>query len=192
MLKKTLPASTVLYPLPAVLVTCKHLERDNIITLSWVGTVCSAPPTVAISVRPTRYSHHLIVDSGEFVINVPKASQLKEVDYCGMVSGREIDKFKECCFNRMKASKIKTPLIAECPVHLECVVKETLHLGSHDMFIGEVIAIDVSEDCFNESGRLQIEKTEPFFYFPGDLLGGTGEYRAMGVCLGRYGLAKPV
>src|SRR5512136_2829296 len=133
------PGSTALFPVPAVLVTC-GVERPNIITLAWVGTVCSQPPMVGIAVRPERHSHHLLREVGEFVVNLPPAGLVAAVERCGTVSGRDHDKFALCNLTPLPAARVRVPLIAECPIHLECVVRQVLSLGTHDLFLGEVVA----------------------------------------------------
>jgi flavin reductase (DIM6/NTAB) family NADH-FMN oxidoreductase RutF len=173
------PGSTTLYPVPAVLVSCGW-EQPNIITLAWVGTLCSEPPSVGIGVRPERYSHALIAETGEFVVNLPRADQVNVVDYCGQVSGRDVDKWTACSLTPTPASKIRTPLIAECPVALECRVSQQLTLGVHDLFVGEVLAVQVDKEALTEHGRLDYERLQPLAYVG-------GHYWRLGELLGRYG-----
>ncbi len=173
------PGSTALYPVPAVLVSC-GVERPNIITLAWVGTLCSDPPSVGIGVRPERFSHHLIDGTGEFVVNLPRASQVSVVDYCGQVSGRDVDKWAACGLTPAPAHKIHTPLIAECPVALECRVTHRLPLGVHDLFVGEVLAVQVSEQVLTAQGHIDYEQAQPLAY-------AGGYYWQIGDLLGRYG-----
>ena len=173
-------AGTRLYPVPAVLVSCGKGDEANIITLAWVGTVCSRPPMVAIGVRPHRYSHGLVEEQGEFVVNLPRADQVEWVDYCGVVSGEVEDKWEACGFTQVPASEVEVPLIAECPVNIECRVRETLSLGAHDLFIGEVVAIQVDEDMADERGRFDIEALQPFAY-------AGGEYWSLGDKIGEHG-----
>jgi len=156
--------TTALYPVPAVMVSCGIGERANIITLAWVGTLCSDPPLVGIGVRPSRHSHGLIEEVGQFVVNVPTAEQVRWLDYCGIVSGRDEDKWATCGFTRAAATEVQVPIIAECPVNIECRLRQTLSLGSHDLFIGEVVAIQMDEDVLNEKGRLDFTKAAPFAY----------------------------
>ena len=173
------PGSTSLYPLPTVLVSCGG-QRPNIITLAWVGTVCSQPPSVAIGVRPERFSHGLIVESGEFVVNLPRADQVTAVDYCGQVSGRDVDKWAACSLTPVAGSKVRTPLIAECPIALECRVTHHLTIGSHDLFIGEVLAVQVEDGILNEQGQVQYEQAQLLTY-------AGGYYHRLGERLGRFG-----
>jgi flavin reductase (DIM6/NTAB) family NADH-FMN oxidoreductase RutF len=181
--KVTKKPATVLYPVPAVLVSCGTGQRANIITLAWVGTLCSEPPLVGIGVRPGRYSHGLIKEAGEFVINLPDVKQVKWVDYCGTVSGRDEDKWAACGFTPAPASEVQVPLIAECPVNIECRVRQTLSLGSHDLFIGEVVAVQMDEVVLDERGRLDFAKARPFAFL-------NGEYRQVGELLGTFGYSR--
>jgi len=174
---------TVLYPMPTVLVSCGTGERANIITLAWAGTLSSSPPVVGIGVRPSRHSHGLIKDVGEFVVNLPRADQLKWADYCGMVSGRDEDKWAACGFTPVPAAEVQVPLIAECPVGIECRVSQFLSLGSHDLFLGEVVAVQVDEAVLDERGRLDYDKARPFAYLD-------GQYRRVGELLGTFGYSK--
>jgi flavin reductase (DIM6/NTAB) family NADH-FMN oxidoreductase RutF len=178
-MKVAKPGSTMLYPIPAVLVT-SGWDRPNIITLAWVGTVCSDPPAVGIAVRPERFSYGLISASGEFVVNLPRADQVAAVDYCGQVSGRDVDKWVACGLTATPASKIRTPLIAECPVALECRTLQRLALGAHDLFIGEVLAVHVDEEILNTRGQIDYEKAQPLAY-------AGGYYFEVGQRLGTYG-----
>jgi flavin reductase (DIM6/NTAB) family NADH-FMN oxidoreductase RutF len=173
------PGSTALYPVPAVLVSC-GLERPNIITLAWVGTLCSDPPAVGIGVRPERYSHGLLVEAGEFVVNLPRASQVGVVDYCGNISGRDVDKWAACGLTQTPATKIRTPLIAECPVALECRVSHRLALGTHDLFVGEVLAVQADEEVLNGQGHIDYEQAQPLAF-------GGGYYWQVRGSLGRFG-----
>lgn len=178
-MKVVKPGTTALYPLPAVLVSC-GLERPNIITLAWAGTVCSDPPSVGIGVRPERFSHGLIAAAGEFVVNLPRADQVSVVDHCGQVSGRDVDKWAACGLTAVPASKIRTPLIAECPVALECRVTHQLTVGVHDLFIGEVLAVQVDEQVLDDHGKVEYERAQ-FLAYAG------GYYYRLGELLGRYG-----
>jgi len=172
--------STYLYPVPVVLVTC-GAERPNIITLAWVGTVCSDPPMVGIAVRPARHSHQLIEKTGEFVINIPGEELLEATDYCGHVSGSEVDKFSATGLTPEKAAEVSTPLIAECYVNMECKVRQKLELGAHDLFLGEVVAVHVDEAVLDEQGkRIDYGKARPFTL-------AFAEYRGLSDRLAKYG-----
>ena len=183
MTKVTKKPTTVLYPVPAVLVSCGTGQRANIITLAWVGTLCSEPPLVGIGVRPSRYSHGLIKEVGEFVINLPAAEQVRWVDHCGMVSGRDEDKWAACGFTPAPAIEVQVPLIAECPVNIECCLRQTLSLGSHDLFIGEVVAVQMDEAVLDERGRLDVARARPFAFL-------NQEYRQVGELLGTFGYSR--
>jgi len=183
MAKVTKKPTTALYPVPAVMVSCGVGNQANIITLAWVGTLCSEPPLIGIGVRPGRHSHRLIKEAGEFVINLPSAEQVRWLDHCGIVSGRNENKWATCGFSPAPASEVQVPLIAECPVNIECRVQQTLSLGSHDLFIAEVVAVQMDEAVLDERGRLDFDKATPFAF-----LG--GEYRRIGELLGTIGYSK--
>jgi flavin reductase (DIM6/NTAB) family NADH-FMN oxidoreductase RutF len=177
-----------LRPVPVVLVSCGPGKRDagghnepaNIITIAWTGILCSNPPQVGIGVRPDRHSHGLIQETGEFVINIPGERLLDEMEYCGFVSGREVDKFEAQGLTPAPGSAVQTPIIAECPINIECRVSHSLSLGSHDLFIGEIVAVQLSEEVLDERGRVDNEKLKPILF--------TGnEYWGLGSLLGRYG-----
>jgi len=173
------PGSTALFPVPAVLVTC-GVERPNIITLAWVGTLCSDPPAVGIGVRLERFSHGLIAQTGEFVVNLPRADQVEMVDYCGQVSGRDVDKWAACGLTPVPASKVRTPLIAECPIALECRVSHRLTLGVHELFVGEVLAVQAEAGVLDAHGRVDYGRADLLTYVGGD-------YYRLGEVLGRFG-----
>lgn len=173
-MKKTISPQTILYPTPVVLVSCKDGEgKANIITLAWVGTVCSEPPMVAIGVRPGRYSYKLIADSKEFVVNIPTEDIVDKVEYCGIYSGKDVDKFKGTGLTQERAKKVKAPLIKECPVNIECIVRNELALGTHQLFIGEVVAIDIDESIIDSDGRIDYKRAKPIVY-------NNGEYWSLG------------
>ena len=145
---------TLLYPVPAVMVSCATKDgRGNIATVAWTGTVCSEPPMLSISMRKSRYSYGLLVESGEFVVNIPSLRLVRETDYCGVMSGRDVDKFAMAGLTRGPGSSVNVPIIMECPVNIECAVRQTIELGSHTMFVAEVTAVQVSEHLLTSSGR---------------------------------------
>jgi flavin reductase (DIM6/NTAB) family NADH-FMN oxidoreductase RutF len=183
MKKITRKPTTALYPLPAVLVSCGTGSQANIITLAWAGTVCSNPPLIALGVRPSRYSHALINDVEEFVVNLPRADQASLVDHCGTVSGRDEDKWHACAFTPIQGAEVTVPLIAECPVNIECRLRQTISLGSHDLFIGEVVSVQMDEGVLDDRGRLDVAAADPFAYL-------SGEYRRVGELLGTFGFSK--
>jgi flavin reductase (DIM6/NTAB) family NADH-FMN oxidoreductase RutF len=175
--------ATSLLPLPAVLVTVGDGKRANIITLAWVGVVCSTPPMVGIAVRPSRHSYGLVAAAREFVVNIPRAAHAEQVDLAGIISGREVDKFAACGFTAQPAAKVGAPLIAECPVNLECVVRHQLSLGSHDLFLGEIVATHYDEEMLDSRGRPIVSKLDPFAYVE-------GEYWSLKEKLGAYGFSR--
>ena len=180
MVKKLKNPTTSLLPVPVVLVSSASSDgKDNIITLAWVGTVNSEPPMLSISVRPSRHSHRLIEETGQFVVNLPGAEIVKEVDLCGMISGRDEDKFSLCGFAREPASRVKVPLLDRCPVNIECAVRNKLSLGSHDMYIGEIVAVHIDEEIL-EGGKIDLKKMGPLAY-------AIGEYWSLGEKLSMMG-----
>lgn len=173
---------TFLYPVPAIMATCGTGERPNIITLAWVGTVNSSPPMVGISVRPSRHSHSLLKEHGEFVINVPNVALLRVTDYCGHVSGRTVNKFEQTGLTPERGQVVEVPLIAECPMNIECQVTQALPLGSHELFLGKVVAIHVSEELLDDKGHLDLTKADAFSY-------GASKYWQISSLLGPHGLS---
>lgn len=149
----------MVYPVPAVMVTVADKEgNSNIITVAWTGTVCTNPPMAYISVRPERHSYSMLKETGEFVINLTTEELAYATDYCGVRSGRDVDKWKETGLTPQAASKVSVPLIAESPVSIECRVTEVKELGSHHMFLADVVAVDVDEQWMNESGKLELSR----------------------------------
>jgi flavin reductase (DIM6/NTAB) family NADH-FMN oxidoreductase RutF len=160
MTKKALDAQTLLGPVPAALISCgREGGEKNIITLAWVGVVNSVPPMISIAVRPSRHSHGMIRESGEFVVNLPLDDQVAIVDGCGTLSGKNTDKFTHFNLTPHQGILTHAPGIAQCPVSLECRVRQTLQLGSHDLFIGEVVQVWVDEECLNDIGKADLTKT---------------------------------
>ena len=172
MSKQSWKPGNMLYPLPVVMVSAADKEgRDDIITVAWAGTVCTNPPMVSISIRPERYSYHMIRETGEFVINLTTEELAFATDYCGVKSGRDVDKFKETGLTREKAEKVKAPMIAEAPVSIECKVKEIRELGSHHMFIAQVAAVHADEKSMDEKNRFDLNRARPIVYSHGEYLG---------------------
>lgn len=181
MSKQSWKPGNMLYPLPVVMVSAADKEgRDDIITVAWAGTVCTNPPMVSISIRPERYSYHMIRETGEFVINLTTEELAFATDYCGVKSGRDVDKFKETGLTREKAEKVKAPMIAEAPVSIECKVKEIRELGSHHMFIAQVAAVHADEKYMDEKNRFDLNRARPIVY-------SYGEYLGTGKKLGTFG-----
>ena len=184
MAKVIKPAQAMLCPVPAVLVSCAAPgRRPNIITLAWAGTVCSEPPMVGLGIRPSRLSHELIEAAGEFVVNLPHRALLRATDYCGVVSGRDADKFTALGLTARPGREVKAPLIAECPVNLEARLDRIIPLGSHDLFLGEILAVHIEEELLDEKGRIDPGKFDTFAY-------GTGGYWAIGPVLGLHGFSR--
>lgn len=153
--KIRLSPGTLLAPVPAVLVSCVgRSARPNAIALAWVGTACSEPPMIAIGVRPGRHSHRLIRETGDFVVNLPRASQAGWINYCGAHSGRDLDKFAALGMTATPSEVVASPRIAECPVSLECKVNRIVSLGSHDLFLGEIVAAVADPDVVTPSGSI--------------------------------------
>ena len=174
-------ASNMLYPVPAVLVGCRDEEgRDNLMTAAWAGTICSDPVMVSVSIRKERFSHAIIENTGEFTISLTTTGLARAADYCGVRSGRDVDKFREMKLTRLESARIRAPGVAESPVVLECRVRDIVRLGSHDMFIAEVVNVSVDDRFLDEKGRLELEKA--------DLIASShGEYFALGKKIGRFG-----
>ncbi|MEM2146090.1 MAG: flavin reductase family protein [Candidatus Jordarchaeaceae archaeon] len=185
-LKKELTPSIALYPTPVVLATSiDEKGKPNICTLAWAGVVCSEPPQIGISIRPSRYSHGLISKTMEYVVNIPTSDIVKETDYCGMVTGKNVDKFKETKLTPVKAKKVKPPLIKECPVNLECKVKNVIKLGAHDLFIGEIVNINADADVMDSPTSINFGKLKAITWNPI-----SREYYTLGKALGVYGFSQ--
>ena len=169
--KQVWKPGNMLYPLPVVMVSVRDRDgQDNIITVAWAGTVCTNPPMVSISVRPERHSYRMIKESGEFVINLVTEQLVKAADYCGVRSGRDVDKFKEMRLEKAEAEKIHAPMILNSPVNIECKVTEVKELGSHHMFLAEVLAVQIDEQYLNEKNKFELNKTGLMAYSHGEYL----------------------
>ena len=181
MAKQVWDPCCILSPLPAVLVTVRDKKgNDNVLTIGWTGIVCSNPAQVYISVRPERYSHDFLLENGEYVINLTTKALAKATDYCGVKSGRDEDKFASMKLHKEKASKVSPVLIAESPVNIECKVTKVLELGSHDMFLADVVAVDVDEKLIDKNGRLDLGKADLLSY-------AHGTYYTLGDFVGTFG-----
>jgi len=181
--KQVWKPSTLLNPVPVVMVTCVGADKKpNIITLAWVGTVNTKPPMISISIRKERYSYQLIKDTGQFVVNLTTKKLARAADFCGVKSGRDVDKFKAAKLTQEKASIVNVPLIAESPVNIECVVKNTIELGTHVLFIAEIVAVNIDEKLLDENGKLCLEKADLICY-------SHGEYWSLGESLGYFGFS---
>ena len=181
MAKQNWKPGNMLYPLPVVMVSCNRPgETPNIITVAWAGTICSDPAMVSISVRKERYSHSIIEETGEFVINLVTKDLVKATDFCGVRSGKDLDKFKETGLTAEASEKVSAMRIAESPVNIECVVKEVKELGSHDMFIAEVVNVAINDEYMDEKGAFHLNDTDLVAY-------SHGEYFNLGEKLGKFG-----
>lgn len=171
----------MLYPLPVVMVSMADREgKKNIITIAWAGTVCTNPPMVSISVRPERYSYPILKETGEFVVNLTTRELAFATDYCGVKSGRDVDKFQEMKLTPLPGDQVKAPLIAESPVNIECRVRQILPLGSHDLFLADVAAVHADDRYMDENQKFHLEKAEPIVY-------SHGAYLVCGEQLGVFG-----
>lgn len=181
-MKESWKPGTVIYPLPAVLVSCGACEAEyNLLTVSWTGTVCTDPPMCYVSVRPERHSYDIIRRTGEFVINLTTEKLARATDWCGVRSGRDYDKFRETGLTPLPGEKVAAPIVAQSPVSIECRVRQVLPLGSHDLFLAEVVNVQVDADLIDPAtGRFCLEKAAPIVY-------SHGEYFALGEAIGRFG-----
>lgn len=180
MSKVTWKPGTFLYPLPVVMVSCGTMEESNIITVAWTGIINTDPAMVYISVRPTRHSYNIIKESGEFVINLTTQDLAYATDWCGVKTGAQVDKFKEMHLTKEKANFVKCPMIKESPVSVECKVKEIKELGSHHMFVAEVLGINADEKYIDEKGAFDISKCDLITY-------ANGKYFTLGKKIGKFG-----
>lgn len=161
--------SVILNPVPVVLITSRNKEgKDNVFTVAWVGTVCTKPPMLSISIRPERLSYEYIKETMEFTVNLPSRDLVKKVDFCGVRSGRKIDKIKEMGFRMKEGEKVSSPYIDDCPVSIECQVKQIIPLGTHDVFIAEVVSSHVNENLMDEKGKIHFEWADLITYCHGE------------------------
>lgn len=180
MAKVTWKPGTLLSPVPPALISCSHEGKDNLITIAWTGILNTDPAKTYISVRPERYSYNMIKESGEFVINLPSQHIIRSIDFCGARSGRNTDKFAACRLTKEKASVVNCPMVAESPVSLECRVTDVIPLGTHDMFMADIVAVNIDERYIDEKGKFHIEKCALAAY-------AHGQYFALGKKIGSFG-----
>ncbi len=186
---RQLPPTTCLMPLPAVLVSCRDgAGHNNIITIAWTGIVCSQPPMLSISVRPGRFSHTLLEENGDFVVNVPSSGSVHETDLCGMLSGRDIDKFHEMGWTMIDAATVNAPIIREMPLAIECRTRQKLSLGTHDMYVAEILGVQAHAEMLDANDRLLIDNLSPLAFCPNAK--GLGEYWSLKENIGHYGVSK--
>ena len=165
-MKKSMKPRTALVPCPVILLSVVGKNRPNIITLSWAANVCSDPPSIAVGIRSNRHSYQMVKDSGDFVINIPSVDLFETTVFAGTKSGRDFDKFVECGLTPVSSSKIKSPRIEECPINIECKTTKIVNIGSHDLFIGEVVTVHIDDAVLDEKGRFDPAKARLFTYLP--------------------------
>ncbi len=169
-------------PVPPVMVSCGDMEKSNILTVAWTGIINTIPPKTYISVRPSRHSYNLIKESGEFVLNLTPSRLIKAADYCGIYTGAKVDKFQKCNLTREPASSVSCPLIGESPLSLECRVTEIIPLGTHDMFLADIVAVDVDESLLDKNGKLDLSRASLAAF-------AHGEYFELGKKIGQFGFS---
>ena len=179
-MKEYFKAGNMLNPVPAVMVSCGDMEKSNIVTVAWCGNVCTNPPMLYISLRKERYSYEIINDKKDFVVNLVTSNLTYACDFCGVRSGRDIDKFKFLNLTKLKSRYVSSPSILESPVSIECKVNRIINLGSHDMIIADILGVTVSKELIDEKGRFNFEKSNPIVY-------SHGEYYALGEYIGKFG-----
>lgn len=182
--KQSWKPGNVLAPVPVVLVSCGGIKewKPNMITIAWTGSICSDPPMLSISIRPERHSYEIIKDTREFVVNLTTEKHAKAVDWCGMVSGRDVNKFERTKLTPFEALKVNCPIVLECPINIECRVQKIIKLGTHNMFLAEVIAVQVSAELLDSKGKFRLDKSNLLAF-------GLGEYFKMGPRVGRFGFS---
>lgn len=178
--KRIFKPSTMLNPVPVVMVSCGTMEQSNIITVAWAGTICSEPPMLSISIRKSRLSHSMIGDAGEFVVNLVNRNLAEACDFCGVKSGRELDKFAHLGLHRLESETVSVPGIAESPVRIECKVKSIQELGSHDLFLAEITGVTVDDQYMDETDKFHLDQTDLVCY-------SHGEYFSVGEKFGFFG-----
>ena len=180
--RKSLKAGALTAPLPPVLVTVGNMEKSNIITIGWTGILSTIPPKTYISVRPERYSHAMLKESGEFVINLTTVPMARMVDYAGIYTGAKVDKWEKCGFTKVASESVMTPTIAESPLSLECRVCEVKSMGTHDVFVADIVSVTCDDSMLDSDGKLRFDRAGLLAY-------AHGEYFALGECVGRFGFS---
>lgn len=169
MTKRTFKGSTILNPVPAVLITSQNKSgKVNVFTVGWIGTACTRPPMLTVAIRPERLSYEYIKETGEFVVNLPPSSLVKKVDYCGVVSGRKTDKIKEMSLHIEDSQVVQVPSLADCPINIECKVRSITPLGSHDLFLADVVSVSVDEALIDKNDKIHLEKANLIAYSHGE------------------------
>ena len=180
--RKHLSPGALLAPVPPALVTVGKFDEANIITIGWTGILATQPPKTYISVRPTRYSYELLRKHNEFVINLPSVDLARKVDYAGIYTGKKVDKWAKCGFTKQKSERVDTPTIAECPIALECRVTDIIPMGSHDVFMADIVGVSCQESILDEEGKMRFDRADLLAY-------AHGEYYALGDVVGRFGFS---
>ena len=182
MAKVNWKGGALLAPVPPVMVSCGDMENSNIITVGWTGIINTIPPKTYVSIRKSRHSYNIIKESGELVINLTPTSLVRQADYCGIYTGKKVDKFKRCGLTKEAAQSVKCPLIAESPLSIECRVFDMIELGTHDMFLCDIVGVDVDESIIDKNGKLRLDKADLTAY-------AHGEYFELGKKLGSFGFS---
>lgn len=182
MKRKSLSPGALSAPLPPCMVTVGDMEKNNILTVAWTGILATVPPKTYISVRPSRYSHSMLGVSREFVINLPPASLAREVDFVGIYTGAKMDKFERCSLTRVKSEKVAPPTVAECPIALECRVTEVIPMGSHDVFVADIVSVSCRDELIDGEGKIHFENADLLAY-------AHGEYYTLGDRVGKFGFS---
>ena len=180
--RKSLSPGTLLAPIPPAMVTVGDMEKSNVLTIAWTGILATQPPKTYISVRPSRHSYDILKECGEFVINLPSVPMAKVVDFVGIYSGKKMDKFEKCGLTKKPSKLVTAPTIAECPVALECKVTEILPMGSHDVFLADILSVSCHEDILDSDGKMHFERANLLAY-------AHGEYYSLGERVGRFGFS---
>ncbi len=182
-MKSNVKVQTALAPVPIAMVSCGDELKSNITTIAWTGIINSEPPLVYVSIRPSRHSYSIIKNLEEFVINIPDEKLVFAADFCGTKSGKEVDKFKEARLTKEKAQIVKAPLIKECPINIECKLKEIKKLGSHDMFIGEIVAVNADDEYVRDNGNINYGKANLLTYMGQEYFVANKKIADRGICL---------
>ena len=180
--RKSLSPGALTAPIPPAMVTVGDFDNANIITIAWTGILATIPPKTYISVRPSRHSYGMLKERGEFVINLPSVALAKTVDYVGIYTGKKVDKFDKCHLTKQKSEKVAPPTIAECPIALECRVSEVLPMGSHDVFVADIVSVSCHESIIDSEGKMRFDRADLLAY-------AHGEYYSLGEVVGRFGFS---
>lgn len=180
--RRSLAPGTLAAPIPPAMVTVGDFENANVLTVAWTGILSTIPPRTYVSIRPSRHSYGMLKENGEFVINLPSSDLVRAVDYVGIYTGKKVDKFEKCSLTKQRSEKVAPPTIAECPIALECRVCDILSMGSHDVFIADIVSVSCKEELIDGQGKLHFEKADLLAY-------AHGEYYTLGQVIGRFGFS---